>query len=200
MINFDSNLFVKQREENYNKNIIKTKDFKEFQEINLYKNRMKKLNNNLIQNRKIKLDKIKYSKILNLKNLFFSLESQNKSFLLKLLINCNNNELEKNFNIKENNIFLYSNLILELINEDNSICNMILNNNENIIFLIDFINNQKELNVIILNYLLIIANLLLENEKIYKELTLKINFIKILNDLFEYEKNVFLFLLYSFLF
>ena len=74
MINFDSNLFVKQREENYNKNNIKTKDFKEFQEINLYKNRMKKLNNNLIQNRKIKLDKIKYSKILNLKNLFFSLE------------------------------------------------------------------------------------------------------------------------------
>ncbi len=200
MINFDSNLFVKQREENYNKNIIKTKDFKEFQEINLYKNRMKKLNNNLIQNRKIKLDKIKYSKILNLKNLFFSLESQNKSFLLKLLINCNNNELEKNFNIKENNIFLYSNLILELINEDDSICNMILNNNENLIFLIDFINNQKELNVIILNYLLIIANLLLENEKIYKELTLKINFIKILNDLFDYEKNVFLFLLYSFLF
>ena len=198
MIQFD---FLKEREENFNsKNIIKTKDFKDFQEINLYKNRMKKLNNNLIQNRKIKLDKIKYSKILNLKNLFYSLESQNKSFLLKLLINCNNIELEKNFNIKENNIFIYSNLILELINEDDSICNMILNNNENIIFLIDFINNQKELNVIILNYLLIIANLLLENEKIYKELTLKINFIKILNDLFDYEKNVFLFLLYSFLF
>jgi len=201
MINLDSNSFIKQREENYNsKNILKPKDFKEFQEINLNKNRIKKLNNNLNQNRKSKLDKIKYSKILNLKNLFYSLESQNKNYLLKLLINCNNIELEKIFNIKENNIFIFSNLIIELINEDNSICNMIINNNENIIFLIDFINNQKELNVIVLNYLLIIANLLLENEKIYKELTLKINFIKILNDLFNYEKNCFIFLLYSFLF
>jgi hypothetical protein len=36
MINLDSNSFIKQREENYNsKNILKPKDFKEFQEINL---------------------------------------------------------------------------------------------------------------------------------------------------------------------
>ena len=155
MINLDSNSSIKIREEFYNgKNIIKQEDYKKFEENNLFKTRKKKLNNNLIKNRKLKLDKIISNKILNLKNLFYSLESDNKSFLLKLLLNCNKIELEKNFNIKENNIYIYSNLILELINEDNSICNMIINNKENLNFLIELINNKKELNLIIINYIL----------------------------------------------